>query len=128
MCGFTIRIPLHESRVFCFDVKKCGEPFFFENIIYYIKRCLDGLCDISFDENLKRQIFVNANMVILSAELNIIRLNECVSKEKKEELSKLIDYIYSEYIILWDKENYPEGKDHFLAQLRDRKKELILMI
>ena len=43
----------------------------------------------------------------------------------KEELSKLIDYIYSEYIILWDKENYPEGKDHFLAQLRDRKKELI---
>jgi len=126
MCGFTIRIPLSESYVFCFDVKKCGEPFYFENIIYYVNRCLEGLSGISFDENWKRQIFINARMVILSAELNIIRINECVSKEKKEELIKLIDHIYDEYIILWDRENYSEGKEHFLAQLRDRKKELIV--
>ena len=99
--------------VFCFDVKKCGEPFYFENIIHYIKRCLDGIKDISFDENWKRQIIINANMVILSAELNIIRINECVSKEKREELIKLIDSISIEYTELWDRENYPKRQRTF---------------
>lgn len=125
MCGFTIRVPLSETAVSFIDLKDCGEPFYFENIIYYVKRCLEGLKDISFDDNWKRQIYINANMVILSAELCIIRMNKCVSNQKKEEIVKLIDSIYEEYIILWDKENYPEGKEHFLAQLRDRKKELI---
>ena len=55
----------------------------------------------------------------------LLVINKIDLLEKKEELLKLIDYIYNEYIILWDRENYPEGKDHFLAQLRDRKEELI---
>ena len=127
MTCFTFQKPLSETAAFCFDLDISGEPFYFENIIYYVKRCIEGVSKVTFDENWKRQILVNANMVVLSAELCLIRMTKTATAEKIDELTAMIDQISAEYILLWDRENYPKGKEHFLSQLADRKADLLQM-
>ncbi|MBQ4528180.1 MAG: family 20 glycosylhydrolase [Clostridia bacterium] len=127
MCGYTIRYPLTETKAFCFDLKVSGEPIFFENVIWYVKRCLEDVVKTDFDENWKRQIIINSKMVILSAELCIIRMSQTCDSKKIDELVELIDFIAEEYTILWDRENYSKGKEHFLEQLEGRRKELLEM-
>ena len=34
-------------------LKECGEPFYFENVISYMNKCLEGIKDVEFDENWK---------------------------------------------------------------------------
>ncbi len=128
MCAFIIRKPLSETDIpYFFDLKECGEDFYFENIIWYVNRALAGVEKVDFDETMKRQVILNSRMVILSAELNIIRLHQCAENDKIDELTAMIDDISKEYAYLWDMENYPVGKEHFLDQLADRRKELIAM-
>ncbi|MBQ4629679.1 MAG: family 20 glycosylhydrolase [Clostridia bacterium] len=128
MCGFIIRKPLNETAVEpFFDLKDCGDDFYFENVTAYVQKCIDAVEKIDFDENWKRQVIVNAKMVILSSDLCIIRMHQTAENDEIDRLVALIDEIHEEYTYLWDKENYPEGKDHFLSQIRDRKKELLAM-
>ncbi len=128
MSCFTIRKPLSETAVEpFFDLKECGEDFYFENVIAYMKKALAGIEAVDFDNNWKRQVRINANMTILGSELCIIRMHQAAANEKIDELVALIDEIYDEYIALWDAENYPKGKEHFLNQLSDRRKELIAL-
>lgn len=128
MCGFIIRKPLSETAIeHFFDLKECGDDFYFENVIAYMKKAMAGLDAVEFDENWKRQAMVNCNMVILSAELCFIRMHQTATNEKIDELVQMIDDISMEYATLWDMENYPKGKEHFLDQLADRRKELLEM-
>ena len=128
ICGYTIRLPLSETKgLELFDLKVCGDDFYFDNVIYYVQKILGELDKIDFDEKWKRQIYINARMVILSAELCKIRINQKAESSKINELVALIDDIYDEYTYLWDLDNYAKGKEHFLDQLTDRKNELLSM-
>lgn len=126
MCCYGIMKPLSQTDVQPFyDLDECGEVFYFENVIQYIKRCIEGVKPLDIDDIWKRQILINANMVLLGAELNIIRIEKKVNKTKVEELCKNIDDIYAEFSYLWDLDNYPHGKEIFLGFITDRKKELL---
>lgn len=128
MCGFIIRQPLNVTAVpGFFDLKVCGEPFYFENVIDYMNKCLGGIAKVEFDEIWKRQAIVNGRMVVLSAELCIIRMTQNAENEKIDELVTMIDEICAEHELLWERENYSHGKEHFLNQLLDRRKELLAM-
>ena len=75
---------------------------------------------------MKREILINAKMVILAAELCKPRYGEKkLSAEKKEELCALIDWMIPEYKELWLLENYENGMDIFVKVLENRKKEII---
>ncbi len=128
MCGYTLRLPLSETKAaHFFDLEVCGDNFYFDNVIYYVKKILCELDKIDFDQKWRRQIYINANMVILSAELCKIRIDKRADAEKIDELTTMIDDIYDEYTSLWDIDNYPKGKEHLLNQLADRKNELLAM-
>lgn len=128
MCCFIFRKPLSETAYEpFFDLKECGDDFYFDNIIYYMKKALSEIKDIEFDKKLKRQIFCNSEMVILSAELCKIRMSGSVSKEKKKELISMCDEIADEYTALWKLDNYEEGLNHFRSQIYDRKNDLLNM-
>ncbi len=125
MCGMMIRYPIDVTV--CepfFDLKECGDEFYFDNITAYVRKCISNIEVLSFDETLKRQTVLNAKMVILSSEICKIRIDGTAPFAKLEELICLTDEICEEYIFLWDKDNFPEGKEFFLKQLRDRKEEL----
>ncbi len=128
MCGYIFRFPITETAFpRFFDIKESGDAFYFENIIAYMKKAMDGFNELDIDDGWRRQVLVNCNMVIFSAELCLIRLSQTATNEKIDELVKMADEIADEYATLWDIENYPKGKDHYLNQVADRRKELIAM-
>lgn len=128
MCGYIFQFPITETAFpKFFDISDIGDEFYFENIICYMKKTMNGFSNVDMDEGWKRQALINGKMVVFSAELCLIRLNQTATNEKIDELVKMADEITEEYAILWDIENYPKGKDHYLNQVADRKKELIAM-
>jgi hypothetical protein len=88
---------------------------------------MDDIVKLEFDEQYKREIILNSRMVILSAELNKIRMRQKVDNDKRTYLLKLIDEIYQEYYELWCMRNYEKGVENYLTQLSERKKELLML-
>lgn len=107
-----------------FDVRKIGEPCQFEDIIYRMKRELAKVEAQDFDEAYKREISVNAHMVILGSEFAIAKMNGGVTKEKAEELYKLIDWIMAEHKIAWLNRDFEKGLEDFMGILQARRDEI----
>ncbi|MBE7050236.1 MAG: hypothetical protein E7394_05620 [Ruminococcaceae bacterium] len=110
-----------------FDLMECGDDFYFDNVLEYMKKVISDVEKIDFDENFKRQILVNANQVLIAAETTKIRYNRCSTEEKIDEIIKMIDENLKEYDILWERENFSEGKDNFMKMLRGRRADLLRM-
>lgn len=110
-----------------FDLLECGDDFYFDNVISYVKRIMADVKKIDFDENFKRQILVNSNQVIIGAETTKIRYNRVATEEKIDELINLIDENLKEYEILWERENYSKGKEDFMNMLIGRRADLVAM-
>ena len=125
MCCIIFRKKLTETVYpYFFDLKKCGDDFYFDNVISYMKQNLEALEQVKFDEQLKREIKVNANMVIMASEMMKVRMHQRVSGETCDYLCSYIDEIAAEYKTLWCERNYEKGVEDFLGQLMDRKREL----
>lgn len=125
MCCIIFRKKLTETVYpYFFDLKKCGDDFYFDNVISYMKQNLEALEQVEFDEQLKREIKVNANMVIMASEMMKVRMHQRVSGETCDYLCSYIDEIAAEYKTLWCERNYEKGVEDFLGQLMDRKREL----
>ena len=92
-----------------------------------MNRCIEGVSKVDFDEHYKRQVLINANMVVLGTKLSIVKYNQTVTKEEAESLKKDIDDIIREYEALWPLENYPEKRDWFPNYILERKKELDIL-
>jgi hypothetical protein len=54
-------------------------------------------------------------------------MTQTAENEKIDELVAMIDEICAEHDLLWERENYSHGKEHFLNQLLDRRRELLEM-
>lgn len=125
MCCLMFKEKLTKTQVrYSFDLMKCGSDFYFDNVIEYMKKCLEELEKVEFDERLKREIKVNAHMVIVASELMKIRMSQSVNAEMCEDLCNYMDEIAKEYQELWTFRNYEKGKENFLGQLNDRKQDL----
>ena len=128
MCGEIFFQPLNETlHAPYFDLAVCGDDFYFDNVIGYVNNILKDIEALPICDKLKRQIAVNAKMVVLSAEHCKIRMSQTVSEEKKAELVALSDWIAAEFKELWLMDNYEEGVQNFLGVLETRKQELLAL-
>ncbi len=127
ICGHLLGLPLSQSNYYTyFDLAECGYDFYFNHVISYVNDVIAEIEGIDFDEKMKREILINAKMVILAAELCKPRYGEKkLTAEKKEELCALIDRMIPEYKELWLLENYENGMDIFVKVLEARRKEIV---
>ena len=128
MCGELFRLPLNESRyAYFYDIKECGDEFYFNNVTEYVNKVLSDIKKLDFDEHLKSEIILNSEMVILSSELCKIRMGYKFSNEKLDELIVLSDRLAKEFYELWIRRNFEKGVEIFKSQIETRKNELVAL-
>lgn len=128
MCGGIFQRALNVTNFnHLFDLKDSGDSFYFDNVIEYVEKILADIEKLDFNLQLKREIILNSQMVILSAELCKVRIGCTPDADKVKSIVNLIDWIYDEYHTLWCMRNFQKGEEHFLGQLASRKKELLEM-
>ena len=128
MCGELFRLPLNESRyAYFYDIKECGDEFYFNNVTEYVNKVLSDIKKLDFDEQLKSEIILNSEMVILSSELCKIRMGYKFSNEKLDELIVLSDRLAKEFYELWIRRNFEKGVEIFKSQIETRKNELVAL-
>ena len=129
MCGLLFRFPITETKYYyLFDLKDSGDAFYFNNVTEYIEKILRDIRALEFDAQLKSEIILNCEMVILASELCKIRLGINPSADEITKLLGMIDAIAPEYRRLWCERNYEKGVGHFEAQLELHKNELLNMM
>ncbi len=129
MCGQILQFPLNVTNYHIFfDLKECGDDFYFNNIVRYINDILVDVAKLDMDSRYKREIILNSKMVVLSAELCKVRMNKKTDKKTAKKLLKLIDFMYTEFSELWNYRNYKEGEQVFLKILEDRKADIKALI
>ena len=129
MCGSVLQFPLEVKGYYYFyNLKECGDDFFFNNVIRYVEDILEEIQKLPIDSQHKREIVLNTKMVVLSAELCKVRKNDTMDSAKAKEMAELIDWMSNEYSELWDKRNYEEGKQCFLNILSARKEEILKFV
>lgn len=122
------RFPLSESRyAYFYDLKEFGDEFYFNNVVEYVNKILADIQKLEFDEQIKREIILNSEMVILSAEQCKIRIGYEFSNEKLDELIELSDKLAEEFHELWNMRNFERGVEIFKSQITDRKNELLAL-
>ncbi len=124
---YAFSLKLSESIVPGFFDLREEEPFYFENVIFYLQKILSDLEKSDFDENYKRQTVLGAKYYLLGAELCIIRIRGGAEKEKIDELIALIDFIVPEHRALWMRDNFEHGIEKSLEILASHREELIKM-
>ena len=126
MCGELFTRPFEETGYFrFFDLKDCGDDFYFDNVTAYVRKVLADVEKLDFDPQLKAEIFLNSKMVILSSELAKVRMGSPTTEAQRQAILSLMDEIGQEFPILWDKRNYPKGKEIFLNTLREHRDALL---
>lgn len=124
---YSFSLHLNETVVPGFLDLAEQDPFYYENVIYYVKKILTALETAEFDEKAKRQIVLDAQFYILAAELDIVRMHRTASVEKIDELVALIDWIYDEHRTLWMIDNFENGLENSLSVLRRHREELLAL-
>ena len=131
-CMKVLKTPLSESvqgnpLYGGVDYLYFGDDFYFDNMEAYMKKAIGCVEDIDFDENYKRQILVNSYQALIGIETARIRHHRASTPEKIDEIIMMIDENLKEYDILWERENFSEGKDNFMNMLRGRRADLLRM-
>lgn len=128
MCGELFNYPITQTNyAHLFDLKDSGDSFYFDNITEYVTKIMKDFEKLDFDPQLKREILLNSQMVILSSEICKVRIGEVPSNEKIDELVSLIDHVAEEYCELWCKRNFEKGTEKFLTPLNARRSELLAL-
>ncbi len=128
ICGEMFRFPLTETKyAYFYDLKDIGDEFYFNNVIDYVNKVIADIKKLSFDEQIKREIILNSEMVILSAEQCKLRIGCEMSNEKLDELISLSDRLAEEFHELWNKRNFERGVEIFKTQIIDRRNELVAL-
>ena len=107
-----------------YDMDKLDDPFYFENVIEYVTKVRDAIVATEFDERLKAEILVNVEMLLLGAEISLVKTLKGVTEEKRAELLARFDKVVEEYKELWLYRNYFEGIQASVKNLTDRRAEL----
>ena len=128
MCGLLLPFSLDVKGYFGnFDITKCADDFYFDNVVNYVESIICDVEKIDFDTRLKREIVVNSKMVVLSAKLCKLRIHMEVTAAEAESITALIDWICREFRDLWLETNYEEGINICLDNLRNRKNEVLAL-
>lgn len=107
-----------------YDMDKLDDPFYFNNVIEYITKVRDAITETEFDKRLKAEILVNIEMLLLGAEISLIKTLKGVTDEKRAELLARFDKVTEKYKELWLYRNYSEGLQISVGNLINRRNEL----
>lgn len=125
MCGMTFWQELDKTSYGAyFDLKDCGDDFYFNNVIRYVGEVISDVEKTDMDKMYKREIIVNSRIVILAAEFCKIRMSGTTNSDNAKRLIADIDEIYEEFKSLWYERNYEKGIECFLGVLSSRKADL----
>lgn len=126
MCGEILSCPISETgfEIF-FDLKDCGDEFYFNNVSEYVKKVLADIEKVDFDPQMKREIILNSKMVILSSEICKLRIGSKMTADELDGLISLTDWILSEFRELWLERNFEKGVEYYEDVLIKRKAELV---
>ena len=125
MCGMTLWQDFEKTSYGAyFDLKDCGDDFYFNNVIRYVKEITKEVTALPMDEGYLREIVLSAHIVILAAEFCKLRMGNKIDAETAHRLRDFIDIIYDEFKNLWNEMNYEKGIECFLGVLEARKADL----
>ncbi len=123
-----LTLPLDVTRyAHLFDMKDSGDDFYFDNVISYVRKVMEDIEKLSFDETWKREIRLTARLVELGAEICKVKLHPEASRCRAKELADTIGELIPEYTELWNLRNYERGVDKFLTHLTARRDELLAL-
>ena len=126
MCGLLFHLPITETKyAYFFDLKDSGDVFYFDNVVSYVRKIMADIEKLEFDPQLKAEILINANMVILASELCKLRIGAPLSRQNQQALLTLIDQLETDYPLLWKKRNFEKGVEIFLRCLQVHKDSLL---
>lgn len=93
-------------------------------IANYIDEHLKTVENMQIPFDWKRQIVLNARMVLLAIEFGNVRLAGGVTEAKKEELIQKIVAIKDEYVSVWNEVNHQRGSEIITRKLEEKIEEL----
>lgn len=125
MCKYMLDKPLSDNDFSpFFNLDTVGDEYYFDNIIYALKKLISEVDTIDTDEIWKRSVIVNAKMNLLGAEYAIVKLKKTVTRAKAAELAELSEQTVSEAEKLWLKYNYSMGMEDSFRCFKLREQEL----
>ena len=128
MSAKQLSLPMNETRyAHLFDMKDSGDDFYFDNVTDYVRRVMADIEKLDFDDLLKREIRLTAQLVELGSEVCKVKLHPQDSIDKAQELADMIDRILPEYTEIWNIRNYEMGIERFVGQLTARRDEMRAM-
>lgn len=130
-CSFESVYYSMETKKFepWFDMTNFGDttPFYFNNVINHIEKVISDIRKVNMDSYTKREIILNAEMVILGARLMLHR-DDPGDIHFISQTIGWIDYLIEEYKELWLRRNFKSGVEGFVNVLLRKKKQLNEMI
>lgn len=124
MCGHTFFQHMKTQPTKFVNLDKSGDPFYFDNVDRYVKEVLDQIQKSDARTEIKEQVILNGEMVILANLLNKVRVTGEISMAEYGEIKKTALRMEKEYARMWDIDNFPVGKENFINTLRIRVEEL----
>ncbi len=128
MSAKQLTMPISKTKyAHLFDLAESGDDFYFDNVTGYVRHVMDDIEKLDFDEQMKREIRLTADLIVLGSEVCKVKLHPAGSVDKVDELVALIDRILPEYHELWLKRNYEKGVEKFPVYLEARREELLAL-
>ena len=125
MSAKQLILPISQTRyAHLYDMKDSGDDFYFNNVTDYVRRVMADIEKLEFDELLKREIRLTAQLIELGSEVCKVKLHPQQSVAEAQELAAMIDRILPEYTEIWNIRNYEMGIERFVNQLKARRDEL----
>lgn len=125
MSANQLTLPVTQTKyAHLYDLKDSGDDFYFDNVTDYVRRVWADIEKLEFDDMLKRELRLSAQLVELGSEYCKVKLHPAKSAKEAAQLVELIDRIMPEYTEIWNYRNYEMGIDRFLDHLRRRRSEL----
>ena len=125
MCAKELNLPLRETRyAHLFDLRDSGDDFYFDNVTSYVRHVMADIEKLTFDDTVKREIRLTAQLIEAGSELCKIKLHPETSVEEAQALADMIERILPEFRALWNTRNYEKGYERFYGYLVSRRDEL----
>ena len=125
MSAKEINLPVSQTKyAHLFDIRDSGDDFYFDNVTDYVRRVMEDIETLDFDETWKREIRLASRLIRFGSELCKVKLHPETSREEAHALSDEVDSMLPEFEDLWKKRNYEKGMEKFYTTLISRRDEL----
>ena len=118
-------MPISQTKyAYLFDLKDCGDDFYFDNVTEYVRRVMADIEKLDFDDTYKREIRLTAELIQLGSEICKVKLHPESSAPVARELADRLDRMLPEYKALWNLRNYEKGIERSYHHFVSRAEEL----